>query len=98
MSYALLMIGLMMIVISLVVRQRMVQIAIEKSSPVALQRAHIIGLALCESPALFGLFDHFTTGSNISWFLLAAAALGLVLLHFPRKEQVRAAFEKPTIL
>ena len=96
-NYALLAIGLMMIVISLVMRQRMMQKALEKSSLADLQTAHIVGIALCESAALFGLVDHFTAGSNISWFLMAASALGL-LLHFPRKEQVRAASEKPTIM
>jgi len=43
----------------------------------------IVGLALCEAAALYGLVLWFATGSARSYYCLLAGAAGM-LLHFPR--------------
>ena len=89
-SYALLAVGVSIVLVSFVLKQQLVRKAIDKADIAALQSAHIISLALCESAALFGVFDRFVTASQTSWFLFAIAALG-ILLNFPSKDNVRAA-------
>lgn len=89
-SYALLAIGVSVVLVSFVVRQQMARKAIEARNVAALQSAQIVAMALCESSALFGMVDRLVTASPTSWFLFAIAALGM-LLHFPSKDNVRAA-------
>ena len=88
-SYSLLGIGLIVVIVSVLLKNRLVKQAIEKHEIQSLQSAYIIGMALCESAALFGLLDHFVTGSNICWFTFLLAATGM-LLHFPKKDHLRA--------
>lgn len=93
-SYALLGGGVMLVVVSFLLKQRLARQAIEKSDVASLQSAHIISLALCESSALLGLLDRLVTGSQTSWFAFVIAALG-ILLHFPRKDHLRAVSHQP---
>jgi hypothetical protein len=51
--------------------------------------AFILGLALCEAAALFGMVAWFVTGSPHSCYCLGAGAAGM-LLHFPRAAQSAA--------
>ena len=88
-SYSLVGIGLVVVIVSVLLKQRLVKQAIEKREVQSLQSAYIIGMALSESAALFGLMDHFVAGSNISWFTFLLAATGM-LLHFPKKDDLRA--------
>jgi len=88
-SYSLVGISLIVVIGSLVLKHRLVNQAIEKREVQSLQGASIVGMALCESAALFGLLDHFVTGSNIYWFAFLFAATGM-LLHFPKKDSLRA--------
>lgn len=92
-SYALLGIGSMIVLGSFLLKQKLVQKAINNNDIVALQSAHIVVLALCESAALIGLFDRFVTASRTSWFLFGIAAVG-ILLHFPSKDNIRAVSYK----
>ena len=92
-SYVLLGIGVAFVAVSILIKSVQSKQAIESRSVSRLQSAHILGLALCETAALFGLLDHFVTGSVISRFGFAVAALGM-LWHFPRKNQVRSASYK----
>lgn len=78
-----------MVVVSFLLKQRTVQRAIEKQDVASLQSGYIVSNALCESAALFGLFDHFVTGSRNSYFSFALAVAGM-LLHFPKKDHIRA--------
>jgi hypothetical protein len=89
-SYAVLAMGVSIVLASFLLKQQLVRKAIDKTDIAALQSAHIISLALCESAALFGVLDRFVTASPTSWFLFAIAALG-ILLNFPSKDNVRAA-------
>jgi hypothetical protein len=88
-SYSLLGISLIVVILSVLLKHRLVKQAIEKREVQSLQSAHVIGMALCESAALFGLLDHFVTGSKICWFAFLLAATGM-LLHFPKKDHLRA--------
>ena len=88
-SFALLGIGLLTVIMSLLLKQQMLKKAIEQQQVPALMNAYIIGFALSESAAIFGLLDHFLTGSGYYRFAFIAAAIGM-LLHFPKKEHLRA--------
>jgi hypothetical protein len=89
MSLALLGIGFMTVTISLVLKRQMLKKAIETQQVSALLNAYIIGFALSESAAIFGLIDHFVTGSGYYRFAFIMAAIGM-LLHFPKKDHLRA--------
>lgn len=93
MSYALLAVGFAIVVGSFVLKQRLARKAIDNADVAALQSSQIIALALCESAALLGMFDRFVTASQTSWFLFAIAALG-IMLHFPKKDHLRAVSYK----
>lgn len=88
-SYSLAGIGLTVVIVSVLLKNRLLKQALEKREVQSLQSAYIIGMALCESAALFGLLDHFVTGSNICWFNFLFAVTGM-LLHFPKKDHLRA--------
>ncbi|HYW74915.1 MAG TPA: hypothetical protein VE961_28070 [Pyrinomonadaceae bacterium] len=89
-SYALAFLGIMNFGLSFLLKQSLTRKAIDQNDIAGLQSAFIVGLALAESTALFGLVNHFATGwSTISWLLFAVSAAG-ILLKFPSKEQIRA--------
>jgi hypothetical protein len=92
-SYALLAIGSMTVLVSFLLKQQLVQKAINNNDVAGLQIAHVVSLALCESAALFGVLDRFITAAETSWILFAIAAIG-ILLHFPKKDQIRAVSYK----
>jgi F0F1-type ATP synthase membrane subunit c/vacuolar-type H+-ATPase subunit K len=89
-SFALIGVAFTVVIASILIKQRFVQRAIEKRDAAMLQTGYIIGFALCESAALWGLVDHFVTGSSYYYLSFALALLGM-LLHFPKKDHVRAA-------
>lgn len=89
MSYAFFGISIILVIASLLIKHRQLRQAMEKRQPALLQNAYILGFALCEAAALFGLLDHFVTGSNNYRFMFALAGFGM-LVHFPRKEHVQA--------
>jgi hypothetical protein len=93
-SYALLGLGVMMVAVSFLLKPNLVQKAIDKNDVGALQSAHIVALALCESATVFGIVNHLTTGSKISWLLFGISAVG-ILSNFPNKDQIRAVSYKP---
>jgi len=77
-------VGSTTVLVSFLLKQQLVRKAINQNNIAALQSAHIVALALCESAALMGVLDRFITASSTSWFLFAIAALG-ILLHFPKE-------------
>ena len=80
----------MVVMASILIKQRVVQRAVEKRDAALLQSAYILGFALCESAAFLGVVDHFVTGSRYYYFSFALALVGM-LKHFPKKDDVRAA-------
>ena len=89
-SFALIGAAFMVVILSVLIKLRAVQRAIEKRDPAMLQSGYILSFALCEAAALWGVTDHFVTGSSYYYFSFALAVLGM-LLHFPKKDHVRAA-------
>ena len=89
-SFALIGVALMVVVASVLIKPRVVQRAIEKRDPAMVQTGYILSFALCESAAILGVVDHFVTGSSYYYFSFALGLLGM-LLHFPKKDHVRAA-------
>ncbi len=89
-SYALAGAAFMAVVASVLFKQQFVKRATEKRDVPTLQSGYLIGFCLSESAALFGLLDHFVTGSKYYYFSFALSLLGM-LLHFPKKDHVRAA-------
>lgn len=88
-TYGLMAAALTSIVVSVLIKFQMVRRAVEKRDLKALMSGQILAFAICELGALFGLADRFVTGSTYFQFTFAAAFTGM-LLHFPRKEHVRA--------
>ena len=93
MSYAFFGISMVLVIASLLIKQRQLKQAIEKRQVALLQNAYILGFALCEAAALFGLLDHFVTGSNNYRYMFALAVFGM-LVHFPKKDHVRSVSYK----
>jgi hypothetical protein len=93
MSYAFFAVSMVLVIASLPIKQRQLKQAIENRQIALLQNAYILGFALCEAAALFGLLDHFVTGSGNYRFMFALAVLGM-LVHFPKKDHVRAVSYK----
>ena len=89
-SFALIGLAFMVVVASVLIKQRVVRRAIEKRDAAMMQTGYVLSFALCESAASWGLVDHFVTGSSYYYFSFALAVLGM-LLHFPKKDHVRAA-------
>jgi hypothetical protein len=67
--------------------------AAEQRQPALTQAGLTVAMALCESGVLLGLVGVFVTRNDAAYLLFALGALGM-LLHFPRREQVEAAFQK----
>src|SRR5260370_20975218 len=93
MSYAFFGISIVLVLASLLIKQRQLRQAIEKRQVALLQNAYILGFAFCEAAALCGLLDHFVTGSNNYRFMFALAVFGM-LVHFSKKDHVRAVSYK----
>lgn len=89
-SFALIGAAFMVVILSVFIKLRVVQRAIEKRDAAILQTGYIVSFALCEAAALWGVIDHFVAGSSYYYFSFALGLLGM-LLHFPKKDHVRAA-------
>ena len=80
-------IGIMPVALSFLLKQRILAKSVATQRLDLVQSAYVLSFALCESSALLGLMDHFTTGSKHYYFGFATAGLGL-LLHFPQKRHL----------
>ncbi|HVF43872.1 MAG TPA: hypothetical protein VM936_12705 [Pyrinomonadaceae bacterium] len=78
---------------SFVLKGRFYARAAEQKSPDKFQTGFIVAEALCESAALLGLVGVFVTLNVYAYALTALGALGQ-LLHFPRRDQLAAAYGK----
>lgn len=90
----LLLVSLIALFFSFLLRKRFFIRAANEQRPDMIQTGIIIGFALCEVAAIFGLLAIFLTGSALSYLILAIGAAG-ILLHFPRREQLLGADFKP---
>ena len=87
--------GIVFVVISIGIKLKYVNRAIEEQSATVLQQGYILALALSEVAALFGLLDHFITGNPYYYANFIVAVCGQVY-HFPRRQHVLdASFRVP---
>ena len=78
------------VILSVLIKQRVVQRAIEKRDAAMLQTGYVLSYALCEAAAIWGLVDHIVTGSKYYFLSFLLGLLGM-LFHFPKKDHVRGA-------
>ena len=89
--------GAVFVLVSFVVKRKLLEQSVEKQDPGLVQKAMIVALALCEVAALLGLLERFVFGNREYYLLFIVAALG-DLFHFPRRSQLEAASYKSTNL
>ena len=80
-------VGIVPVALSFLLKQRALVKSVETQRLDLVQSAYVLSFALCESSALLGVVDHFTTGSRYSYFAFVIAGLGL-LLHFPQRKNL----------
>lgn len=88
--FALTGLGTFLVIISFAVKNKLLQRSVEQQDIGLVQKALVIGCALCEAGALLGLVEYFIVGTREHYLLLAIAAGGIAL-HFPRRSQLEAA-------
>jgi hypothetical protein len=79
--------GIMPVALSFLLEQKLFAKSIATQRLDLVQSAYVLSFALSETSALFGLVDHFITGSRYYFFGFAIGGLGL-LLHFPLKQNL----------
>jgi F0F1-type ATP synthase membrane subunit c/vacuolar-type H+-ATPase subunit K len=85
--------GFMSVAASFVLKRHFYGHAVERGEPARFQIGFIFALAFCEFSALLGLVGLFVTHNSYAYALFVLGALGQ-LLHFPRREQLAAAYRK----
>jgi len=78
---------------SFLLKSRFYSQAAEQSDPAKFQTGFIIAEVFCEVAALLGFMGLFVTHNRYAYLLFALGALGQIL-HFPRREQLAAAYRK----
>ena len=86
-------VGAFSVIISFVVRSRLLQRSEEKQDPSLVQTAFVAGCALCEVAGLLGVVERFVLPGRDYLALLAVSFLGMAL-HFPRRGNLLAASYK----
>lgn len=88
--FALTGVGTFLVVISFLVKRKMLQRSVEKQEPMLVQQALVVACAMCEVSALFGVFERFGIASGDHYVLFLVSAIGIAL-HFPKRDQLLAA-------
>ena len=83
-------IGLVITALSFVVRNKMLNVAINSQQVQAVQPAFIIAWAMCEVSALLGVFESLTLGSRSYIVMFVISELGM-FLHTPKFDHLAAA-------
>lgn len=82
--------SLVLVAASIIIKQKLFTVAVEKQSAAQVQQGQIVAVALCEAAGLFGLLARAVTGTPYFYLPFIIASLGL-LLHFPKREALMAA-------
>lgn len=93
-SLALLAAGVSATLVSFLIKNKLINRAIEQRQVQQVQQGYIVAWAMCEVAALFGLMDFFLTSDPYFYALFILAALG-ELLHYPRREHFENASFNP---
>ncbi|HEX8846915.1 MAG TPA: hypothetical protein VF791_19895 [Pyrinomonadaceae bacterium] len=88
--WLLLVMGLISLAASFVLKQKMLSQAVSGQSPELARGAYILGFALSEAPALFGLVAYFVTGIEYYYFFFVLSGFGIIL-HKPQRNDLLAA-------
>lgn len=83
-------IGTFLVVLSFVIKRKVLQRSVEKQEPMLVQQAIVLACAMCEVSALLGVFESFAIGSGDHYVLFLVSAIGIAL-HFPKRDQLLAA-------
>jgi hypothetical protein len=94
MSLALLIVGVATVLVSFLVKKKLVNQAIEQRQTLHVQHGYLVAWVMCEVTALLGLLDFFLTSHPHFYVLFIVAAVG-DLLHFPRREHFELASATP---
>lgn len=82
--------GTFLVVMSFAVKNKLLKRSVERQDINLVQKALVIGCAICEVSALLGLVEFFIVG-NREYYLLLVLAAGGIALHFPRRSHLEAA-------
>ncbi|HEY5884206.1 MAG TPA: hypothetical protein VIT88_05930 [Pyrinomonadaceae bacterium] len=88
--FALAGVGAFLVVLSFAVKRKILQRSVDKQDPMLVQQALVVGCAMCEVSALFGVFERFSIGSGDHYVLFLLSAIGIAL-HFPKRDHLLAA-------
>ncbi|HET8782808.1 MAG TPA: hypothetical protein VFM63_10350 [Pyrinomonadaceae bacterium] len=95
-SLAFIVIGISIILISFLLKSKLLTRAVDQQQVGLVQQAYIVAWAMSEVPALLGLLDFFVTGNPYYYVPMIIAVIGQ-LAHYPRREHVeQAAFKRST--
>ena len=89
--------GVLMTLISFVIKAKLLTKAVEQQNLGMVQQAYIVTFAITEVAALLGLLDFFSTSDPYYYLLFIIAACGM-LLHFPRRETIENAAFKSSVM
>jgi NADH:ubiquinone oxidoreductase subunit 2 (subunit N) len=90
--------GAFLVIVSFVVKQKLLQRSVEKQDVGLVQKALVIACAMCEVSALLGFVERLVIGNREYYWLFLFAAGGIAL-HFPRRSQLESAsYKKPGAL
>lgn len=82
--------GMLLVIISFVLKNRVLARAVEKQEIGLVQQALVMACAMCEASALLGVVEYFLIGGR-EYYLLFGLAAGGLALHFPRRSHLEAA-------
>jgi Tfp pilus assembly protein PilN len=80
-------VSVLIVIVSLIIKQKILVQAAEKRSLKVAQTAHVIAMALCEIAAILGVGLYIVIGARYYYLLIIISALGLIL-HRPRRESL----------
>lgn len=95
-SLTLLAAGVSTVLVSFLVKSKLIGRAIEQRQVQQVQQGYIVAWAMSEVAALLGLLDFFITSDPYFYALFIIAALG-ELFHFPRREHFENASFNPPV-
>lgn len=82
--------GTLLVMISFVVKKKLLERAVEKQDVNLVQKGLVVACAMCEVSAILGLLERFVISNHQYYALFLLAAVGTAL-HFPRRSQLEAA-------
>ena len=92
-SIALLVVGITLVIVSFLMKQKMLQLSVAQQKVDMVQTAFVLAWAISEAAALLGILDRFLTGNPYYFILLAISFVGIAL-NIPKRDHLLAATYK----